>query len=113
MARTLTIAWSIVFFFASAGASAAYLTVSEIFPVEARAMAIAIVYAIGTLIGGAAAPWLFGVLIATKSLVAVFHGYLIGAGAMIVAAVVELVIGVEAARRSLEEISPPSGTVRC
>jgi MFS family permease len=106
-AKTITLAWSVIFFFASAGASAAYLTVSEIFPVEMRAMAIAIVYAVGTLVGGAAAPALFGLLIATKSPAAVFHGYLIGAAAMILAGIVELTIGIDAERRLLEEIAPP------
>ncbi|MGH7717104.1 MAG: MFS transporter, partial [Vulcanimicrobiaceae bacterium] len=104
-AETLTGAWCVVFFFASAAASAAYLTVSETFPLGSRAIAIAIVYAVGTLIGGAAAPSLFGALIATKSAHAVFMGYLIGSGAMIAAACVELAFGVEAARRMLEEIA--------
>jgi len=111
-ARTITIAWSIVFFFASAGASAAYLTVSEIFPLEIRATAIAIVFAIGTLAGGALAPTLFGILIATHSVTAVFNGYLVGAAAMLAAAVTELTIGVEAARRPLEEVAPPIGSLR-
>jgi MFS family permease len=109
-ATTITIAWSIVFFFASAGASSAYLTVSEIFPLESRAMAIAIVYCAGTLVGGAVAPTLFGILIATHSRTAVFHGYLLGAAAMIAAGIVELVAGVEAARRMLEEVAPPFAT---
>jgi MFS family permease len=108
-ATTITVAWSIVFFFASAGASSAYLTVSEIFPLESRAMAIAIVYCAGTLVGGALAPTLFGILIATRSPVAVFHGYLLGAAAMIGAAIVELAVGVEAARRMLEDVAPPFG----
>ncbi|HTX02049.1 MAG TPA: MFS transporter [Candidatus Acidoferrales bacterium] len=104
-ATTLTAAWCVIFFFASAGASSAYLTVSETFPLATRAIAIAIVYAIGTLIGGAAAPSLFGALIATKSPHAIFEGYLIGAGAMLAAAVIEIRFGVEAARRMLEEIA--------
>lgn len=104
-ATTLTVAWCVVFFFASAGASSAYLTVSETFPLQTRATAIAIVYAVGTLAGGALAPTLFGALIATKSPQAVFFGYCIGALAMIVAALVELRFGVEAARRMLEEIA--------
>jgi MFS family permease len=106
-ATTLTLAWCIIFFFASAGASAAYLTVSETFPLESRAMAIAIVYALGTLAGGALAPTLFGALIATKSPDAVFHGYLLGSGAMLAAAAIELGLGTEAARRLLEDIAPP------
>lgn len=105
-AATLTGCWCVVFFFASAGASAAYLTVSETFPLGVRALAIALVYAIGTLVGGVAAPTFFGALIASKSPEAVFHGYLVGAGAMIAAAVIELLIGVEAARRMLEDVAP-------
>lgn len=105
-AATLTAAWSVVFFFASAGASAAYLTVSETFPVQTRAMAIAVIYAIGTIVGGAVAPSLFGALIASKSPSAVFDGYLVGAAAMAAAALIEWRWGVEAARRMLEDISP-------
>jgi len=105
-ATTLTLAWCVIFFFASAGASSAYLTVSETFPLQTRAMAIAIVYAIGTLAGGAVAPSLFGALIATHAPPAVFHGYLIACGAMLVAALVELTLGVEASQRMLEDIAP-------
>ena len=104
-ATTLTIAWCIVFFFASAGASSAYLTVSEIFPLHTRAMAIAVVYAVGTLVGGAVAPSVFGALIATKSTAAVFEGYVVACIAMIAAGIIELIYGVEAARRMLEEIA--------
>jgi MFS family permease len=106
-AATLTLAWCVIFFFASAGASAAYLTVSETFPLESRAKAIAVVYALGTLAGGALAPTLFGVLVATHSRTAVFYGDLVGAAAMLIAAAIELVLGTEAARRLLEEIAPP------
>ncbi len=81
----LTICWMIVFFFASAGASAAYLTVSEIFPMETRAMAIAFFYAVGTGIGGIIGPILFGQLI-SGGIHAVAIGYYIGAGLMIAAA---------------------------
>ena len=105
-ATTLTLCWCVVFFFASAGASSAYLTVSETFPLGVRALAIALVYAVGTLVGGVAAPTFFGALIATKSPQAVFVGYLVGAGAMIAAAAIELLIGVEAARKLLEEVAP-------
>jgi MFS family permease len=111
-ARTITLAWMVIFFFASAGASSAYLTVSEIFPLETRAAAIAIVYAVGTLVGGAAAPALFGRLIATKDPAHVFVGYAIGAGAMLVAAVVQWYFGVEAAGKSLEEVAPPLGSAK-
>ena len=80
-AQTQTIAWMIIFFFASPAASAAYLTVSETFPLEIRALAIALFYAIGTGVGGVAGPALFGVLIDTGSRTSVFGGYLLGRGA--------------------------------
>jgi len=108
-ATTITVCWCVIFFFASAGASAAYLTVSETFPLEIRAMAIAIVYSVGTLVGGAIAPLLFGALIATKQPSAIFDGYAIGAVAMIVGAAIEWWLGVEAARRKLEDIAAPLG----
>jgi MFS family permease len=105
-ATTLTLAWCVVFFFASAGASAAYLTVSEIFPMETRAMAIAFFYAVGTGIGGIVGPLLFGKFIeAGKDMVAV--GYYIGAGLMIAAGIVEIFFGVDAAQRSLEDVAAP------
>ncbi len=106
-AETQTLAWSIIFFVASAAASSAYLTVSEIFPLEIRALAIAIFYAIGTLAGGVGAPALFGWMIGTGSRTALVAGYLLGAGLMIIGAVVEAWIGVPAERRSLEHIAPP------
>ena len=106
-AKTITLAWSIVFFFASAGASSAYLTASEIFPIETRATAIAIIYSLGTLLGGVAAPAFFGALIATKSVDRVVEGYLFGAACMIAGAVVAVLLGVDAERKSLEEIAPP------
>ncbi len=109
-ATTVTLAWSVIFFFASAGASAAYLTVSETFPLEIRAMAIAIVYSIGTLIGGVAAPAFFGMLIATKQPSSIFVGYACASAAMIAAAFIELWLGIEAARRPLEDIAAPLGT---
>ena len=87
-ASQLTIAWMVIFFFASAAASAAYLTVSETFPLEIRALAIAFFYAIGTGVGGIAGPWLFGVLIETGSRSSVFVGYLIGAALMLAAAII-------------------------
>ena len=110
-ARTITLCWSVVFFFASAGASAAYLTVSEIFPVETRAMAIAIVYAVGTLVGGVFAPLLFGALIGSGSIARVVDGYLIGVVAMAAGAVGALALGVRAERQILEDIAPPLGAV--
>ncbi|MGH7728071.1 MAG: MFS transporter, partial [Vulcanimicrobiaceae bacterium] len=105
-ATTIALAWSLVFFFASAGASAAYLTASEIFPLATRSSAIALIYAFGTLAGGVAAPALFGALIATHTRGAVFAGYLVGAALMAAAGLVELWFGIEAARRPLEEIAP-------
>jgi MFS family permease len=106
-ARGLGITFSIIFFIASSAASAAYLTVSEIFPLEIRAFAIAIFYALGTLIGGVGAPLLFGVLISTNSRWAVSGGYALGAVLMLTGAVFEHFIGVEAAGKSLESISKP------
>jgi MFS family permease len=106
-ATTLTACWVAVFFLASAGASAAYLTVSEIFPLEIRAMAIAVFYALGTGLGGVIGPLLFGRLIESGSATQVMYGYLLGAGLMMAAGVVELLIGVEAARRSLEQVARP------
>jgi MFS family permease len=106
-AGSLTLAWTGIFFFASAAASAAYLTVSESFPLEVRALAIALFYALGTALGGVAAPALFGALIGSGERGNVFGGYLFGAGLMIAAAVVELAVGVKAERRPLEGVAPP------
>jgi MFS family permease len=106
-ARELTLCWSGIFFFASAAASAAYLTVSESFPIEARALAIAFFYAVGTALGGAVAPWLFGVLIGSGDRGAVFSGYLFGAALMIAAALTELAIGIKAERQPLENVARP------
>ncbi len=106
-AQTQTLAWTIIFFVASAAASSAYLTVSEIFPLEIRAMAIAIFYAIGTLAGGVFAPLLFGAIIGSGSRGGLAIAYLIGAGLMLFAAAVEVMIGVDAERKSLESIAAP------
>ncbi len=106
-AQTQTLAWTIIFFIASAAASSAYLTVSEIFPLEIRALAIAIFYAIGTLAGGVGAPTLFGWIIGTGSITALFIGYLVAAALMIFGALVEAWIGVPAERRSLEDVAAP------
>src|SRR4051812_15250202 len=106
-AATQTIAWCVIFFFASAGASAAYLTVSEIFPMETRAMAISFFYAVGTAIGGITGPLLFGRLIETGGETNVMYGYLLGAALMVAAGVVEIVLGVEAAQKQLEDIAKP------
>ncbi len=110
-ATGMTIGWMIIFFFASAAASAAYLTVSETFPLEIRALAIAFFYAVGTGIGGIAGPWLFGVLIESGSRGRVFIGYLIGAGLMLAAAAVAAVWAVAAERKSLEHVSPPLSSI--
>jgi MFS family permease len=106
-AQTQTLAWTIIFFTASAAASSAYLTVSEIFPLEIRAVAIAIFYAIGTLAGGVGAPVLFGWIIGTGSMTALFIGYLLAAVLMIFGAAIEAWIGVPAERRSLEHVAAP------
>jgi MFS family permease len=106
-AQTQTLAWTIIFFIASAAASSAYLTVSEIFPLEIRALAIAIFYAIGTLAGGVGAPLLFGWIIGTGSVTALFIGYLLAAVLMIFGAAIEAWIGVPAERRSLEDVAAP------
>ncbi len=106
-AMTLTICWMVVFFFASAGASSAYLTVSEIFPMETRALAIALFYAVGTGLGGIIGPVLFGRLVESEQVGQVTVGYLIGAALMIAAGLVQWFLGVEAARRSLEDIAEP------
>jgi len=106
-AQTQTLAWTIIFFIASAAASSAYLTVSEIFPLEIRALAIAIFYAIGTLAGGVGAPLLFRWIIGTGSITALVIGYLVAAALMIFGAVTEAWIGVPAERRSLEQVAAP------
>ncbi len=105
--RGLIICFAAIFFVASSAASAAYLTVSEIFPLEIRAFAIAIFYALGTLIGGVGAPALFGALIAGGSKSHLMMGYLLGAGLMLAGAIVEFFMGVEAAGKSLESVSKP------
>ena len=102
-----TFAWSVIFFFASAAASSAYLTVSETFPLEIRALTIAIFYAIGTGIGGIAGPWLFGVLIDTGSRLSLFAGYLLGAALMIGAGIIAALFAVRAERQPLETVARP------
>ena len=110
-AETQTIAWMIIFFFASAAASSAYLTASETFPLEIRALAIAFFYAIGTGIGGAAGPWLFGTLIDTGSRSSVAAGYFLGSVLMIAAALIEWRWGIAAERKPLESVCRPLGLV--
>jgi MFS family permease len=104
---TLTACWMVIFFFASSAASSAYLTVSETFPLEIRALAIALFYAVGTGIGGIAGPLLFGALIQTGSRWSVFTGYLLGAALMLGAAVVVALWGVAAERKPLESVARP------
>lgn len=102
-----TALWTVIFFFASAAASSAYLTASEVFPIELRALGIAVFYALGTAAGGVAAPWLFGALIGTGERLAVFWGYALGAVLMLIAAAVEWWLGVDAERASLESVASP------
>jgi len=106
-ATTQAILWSVMFFFASPAASSAYLTVSEIFPLEMRALAIAVFYSAGTAVGGVVAPWFFGRLIDSQSRTELFWGYLVAAALMLAAAVVEATLGVAAERTSLEKIAAP------
>jgi MFS family permease len=110
-AVTLTLMGAIIFFFASAGASAAYLTASEIFPMETRALCIAFFYAIGTAIGGISGPLLFGKLIedasASKDISQIAIGYFIGAVLMVGGGLVEAFLGVKAEGQSLENIAKP------
>jgi MFS family permease len=108
-AVTFTASLCVTFFAASAGASAAYLTVSEIFPLEIRAMAIALVYSVGTLVGGAIAPSFYGRLIATKQPSMILFGYAVAAALMFGAAAIELRYGVEAAGKKLEDVAAPLG----
>ena len=106
-ATTMTLSWSVLFFFASAAASSAYLTVSEIFPLEMRAVAISIFYAIGTGLGGFAGPALYGALIGTGDRDQVFLGYAVGGLLMVGAAAVAVWLGVDAERKPLETVAPP------
>jgi len=109
-ARSQALCWSAVFFLASAAASSAYLTVSEVFPLEMRAIAISLFYAVGTGAGGFIGPVLFGALIETGSRGAVAAGYAIGAALVIVAGLLALRYAVNAERKPLEEIAPPLGS---
>ena len=111
-AATLTVAWSVVFFFASAGVSAAYLTVSEIFPLETRALCIALFYAVGTGLGGIIGPLLFAPMVQTGKASEVFKALAIGAVLMIVGGVTEIVFGIDAERRGLESIARPLTAVK-
>ena len=102
-----TLAWTVIFFFASAAASAAYLTVGESFPLEMRAMAIALFYAIGTAVGGVVGPTLFGWLIESGQRGDIMWGYFAAAALMLVAAATEWRLGFAAEGRSLEDVSAP------
>ena len=108
-ATTQALAWSAIFFVASAAASAAYLTVSEVFPLEMRAISISLFYAAGTALGGFLGPPLYGAMIESGSRTALFGAYAFAAVLMVVAAVVTLLIGVDAERRPLEEVCAPLG----
>jgi len=110
-AVTQTLAFALVFFFASAAASSAYLTVSECFPLEVRALSIALFYALGTALGGVAAPWIFGTLIGTGEPSAIAWGYAFGASLMLVAALVAWWLAVPAERRALEDVARPFSAV--
>src|SRR3569833_39824 len=103
------LAWSALFFLASAAASSAYLTVSEVFPLEMRALAISLFYAAGTGAGGFAAPLLFGWLIASGSREAVAAGYAVGAALVVLAGLLDLSFAVDAERKPLEEVAAPLG----
>lgn len=111
-ATSQTIAWTVIFFFASAGASAAYLTVGECFPLETRAVTISLFYAFGTLVGGVGGPALFGALIDSGERTQVLWGYLLGGGLMILAAFVAAALGISAERKPLEEVAEPLSLVR-
>jgi len=102
-----TMAWSVVFFFASAAASSAYLTVGESFPLEMRALSIALFYAFGTAVGGIVGPWIFGELIGTGERSSIAWGYVFGSVLMLGAAMIQWRWGLDAERRSLEEIAAP------
>ena len=106
-----TLAWTGIFFVASAAASSAYLTVGESFPLEVRAIAIALFYAFGTGVGGVAGPALFGALIDTGSRVSIFYGYLLGGTLMVIAAVVAGFLATNNERRALEDVAPPLSAV--
>jgi len=106
-----TVAWTGIFFFASAGASAAYLTVGESFPLEARALAIGIFYAFGTAAGGISGPLVFGALIESGQRSEILWGYVFGGGLMVTAAIVEIFLGIAAERRPLEELAVPLSCV--
>jgi MFS family permease len=107
-----TVCWSVIFFVASAAASSAYLTVSEIFPLEMRAVSISLFYAAGTALGGFAGPPLYGAMIEGGSRGGLFVAYALAGALMCLAAFVAWKLGVDAERRPLEEVCPPLGMQR-
>jgi MFS family permease len=106
---SLALAWSAIFFFGSAAASSAYLTVSEVFPVEMRAIAISLFYTVGTALGGFVGPPLYGAIIESGSRGALFAAYALAATLMCAAAAIALWLGVDAERKPLEEVARPLG----
>ncbi len=106
-AATMTACWVVVLFFASAGASAAYLTVSEVFPMETRALAIAFFYAVGTAVGGISGPLLFAKLVGSGKVSQTVLAFSIGATLMILGGIAEIFLGVKAERKGLEDIARP------
>jgi MFS family permease len=106
-AASLTIALTVIFFFASAGVSAAYLTVSEIFPMETRALCISVFYAVGTGLGGITGPLLFSHLVSSGSYSQAALGFILGAVMMIIGGLVELIYGIDAEGKGLEDIAKP------
>ena len=104
---TQTIAWSVTFFVASSAASSAYLTVSEVFPLEIRALAIAVFYACGTFAGGVFGPAIYGYIVGTGSRTLLFWGYIAGAVLIVCGGIAEICLGVDAERKSLESIAAP------
>ena len=110
-ATTQILAWSAIFFFASAAASSAYLTVSEIFPLELRGLAIALFYSTGTALGGPLASWLFGRLIDEGARIYILYGDLLAAAILIGTVIVVLLFGVKAERTSLEDVAEPLSAV--
>ncbi|MGH3444325.1 MAG: MFS transporter, partial [Nocardioidaceae bacterium] len=106
-AATQTVAWCVIFFFASAGASSAYLTVSEVFPMETRALCIAFFYAVGTAAGGITGPLIFSKLVASGNRYTLNAGYILGAALMIAGGIVAAFLAVKAERQTLENIAKP------
>jgi len=106
-AVTLTACWAVALFFASAGASSAYLTVSEVFPMETRALAIAFFYSIGTAAGGISGPLLFAKMVETGKPLDTAIAFAVGAVLMMAAGIVAIFLGVKADQKGLEEIARP------